>query len=36
MSFNYKIEPHFSDWGDVDKVALNKDINSDLKRYLPK
>jgi hypothetical protein len=36
MSFNYKIEPHFSDWGDVDKVALNKDINSDLKRYLSK
>ena len=36
MSFNYKIEHHFSDWGDVDKVALNKDINSDLKRYLSK
>ena len=36
MQFNYKIEPHFSDWGDVDKVALNKDINSDLKRYLSK
>ena len=36
MSFNYKIEPRFSDWGDVDKVALNKDINSDLKRYLSK
>jgi len=36
MGFNYSMEPHFSDWGDVDSVALNKDINSDLKRYLSK
>ena len=36
MNFNYQMSPHFSDYGNVDSVALNKDINSDLKRYLSK
>jgi hypothetical protein len=36
MQFNYNMDPYFSDYGDVDRVALNKDINSDLNRYLSK
>lgn len=36
MNFNYQMSPHFSDYGNVDSVALNKDITSDLKRYLSK
>jgi hypothetical protein len=33
QSFNYEMNPRFSDWGDVDKGELNKDIRSILKRF---
>jgi hypothetical protein len=36
MQFNYDMKPYFSDYGDVDRVSLNKDITSDLNRYLSK
>jgi hypothetical protein len=32
--FNYKLNPRFSDWGDVDREFLNKEIESMLKNYL--
>jgi hypothetical protein len=28
------MKPYFSDYGDVDRVALNKEIKGDLERYL--
>jgi len=31
---DYKLEPHFKDWGDVDSVELNKEISSILDSYL--
>jgi hypothetical protein len=31
QSFNYEMNPRFSDWGDVDNKELNKDIRSILK-----
>jgi len=34
QSFNYEMKPNFSDYGDVNSVALNKDLKSDLERYL--
>ncbi len=34
QSFNYEMKPNFSDYGDVDSKALNKDLKSDLERYL--
>jgi len=34
--FTYEMEPHFSDYGDVDSKALNQDLKSDLERYLSK
>jgi len=36
MQFNYNMDPYFSDYGNVDRVSLNKDITSDLNRYLSK
>ena len=32
--FTYEMKPNFSDYGDVNSVALNKDLKSDLERYL--
>lgn len=32
--FQYDLNPHFSDWGDVDDEALNKEIGAILKNYL--
>jgi hypothetical protein len=32
--FNYELNPRFSDWGDVDRESLNKEIESMLKNYL--
>lgn len=32
--FNYEMEPYFSDYGDVDSKALNREIKGDLERYL--
>jgi len=32
--FTYNLEPHFSDYGDVDSKALNQEIKGDLERYL--
>jgi len=32
----YKFEPHFRDWGDVDSKDLNKEIASILKYYIKK
>ena len=34
--FTYEMKPNFSDYGDVNSVALNKDLKSDLERYLKK
>ena len=31
---DYKLEPSFRDWGDVDSVELNKEISSILNNYL--
>jgi hypothetical protein len=31
---DYKLEPHFKDWGDVDSKDLNKEIASILKYNL--
>jgi hypothetical protein len=31
---DYKLEPHFKDWGDVDSKDLNKEIASILKHNL--
>lgn len=33
QSFNYEMNPRFSDWGDVDNKELNKDIRSILLRF---
>lgn len=32
----YELKPHFSDYGDVDDKAWNKDVKSDLLRFLSK
>jgi len=32
--FNYEMKPYFSDSGDVDSKALNREIKGDLERYL--
>ena len=32
--FENELKPHFSDWGDVDSDALNKEIEAILKNYL--
>lgn len=32
--FTYEMNPNFSDYGDVNSGALNKDLKSDLERYL--
>jgi hypothetical protein len=32
--FENELKPHFSDWGDVDSEALNKEIGAILKNYL--
>jgi hypothetical protein len=32
--FDYTLEPHFSDYGDVDRDEMNKDIEGLLKGYL--
>ena len=32
--FENELNPHFSDWGDVDREALNKEIGGILKNYL--
>ena len=32
----YELKPHFSDYGDVDDKAWNKDVKSDLLRFLNK
>jgi len=32
--FENELNPHFSDWGDVDDKALNKEIEAILKNYL--
>ena len=34
QSFSYVLEPHFSDYGDVDTKLLNSEIKGDLERYL--
>jgi len=34
QSFNYEMKPNFSDYGDVNSVALNNDLKLDLERYL--
>ena len=34
--FTYEMKPNFSDYGDVNSVALNQDLKSDLERYLKK
>lgn len=32
--FTYKMNPYFSDYGNVDSKAMNSDLKSDLERYL--
>ena len=32
----FELKPHFSDYGDVDDVKWNKDVKSDLMRFLSK
>ncbi len=32
--FTYNLEPYFSDYGNVDSKALNREIKGDLERYL--
>ena len=32
--FTYRMDPNFSDYGDVDSKALNREIKGDLERYL--
>ena len=32
--FENKLDPNFSDWGDVDREELNKEIGGILKNYL--
>ena len=34
--FTYEINPHFSDWGNVNNKELNSEIKGNLERYLKK
>jgi hypothetical protein len=34
--FTYEIDPHFSDWGNVNNKELNSEIKGNLERYLKK
>ena len=34
--FNYELNPHFSDYGDMDEKAFNQEVNAMLIRYLGK
>ena len=34
MSFNYKLDPNWSDYGDADNVEINKEVKWTLENYL--